>query len=72
MSDELTVSGEPTITVTNEYGHVLVRKVFTRNGERLEITAPLSGQQIRLDAVALETLAFQTPETISLLLAEQP
>jgi len=57
------------MTVANEYAYVRMRKVFTRNGERLQIAAPLSGAVIRLDAVLLEMLAGQTPESISRLLA---
>ena len=38
---------------------VVVEKVFTRTGERLEITAPRLGRSIRLDAIALESLTWQ-------------
>jgi hypothetical protein len=39
--------------------------VHTRNGERLEIEAPRRGFKIRLDAVELESLTWQTSETFS-------
>lgn len=62
---------EDVITVTNEYAHVRIKKVFTRNGERLEISAPLAGAEVRLDAVILELLAGMTAESASRLLAEE-
>lgn len=60
-----------TVTISNEFAHVLVRKVWTRNGERLEIVAPKMGRQIRLDPIELESLTWQTTETFSGFL-EQP
>ncbi len=54
--DDEQVSGE--IVVTNEFASVVVRKVLTRNGERLEIAAPSSGRSIRLDALVLESLTW--------------
>jgi hypothetical protein len=56
------------IEITNEFGHVRVCKVWTRNGERLEIEAPKLGYRIRLDPLELESLSWQTPETFSRLL----
>lgn len=52
-----------TFTIVNEFSAVVVRKVLTRNGERLEIRSPRF--QIQLDAVALEAISWQSPETIS-------
>lgn len=52
---------EPTIVVTNEFATVVVRKVRTRNGERLEISAPGSGRSVRLDALVLESLTWSDP-----------
>ena len=49
----------------NEFAEVLVRKVTTRNGVRLEIVAPKIGRRIFLDPVELESLTWQTPETFS-------
>lgn len=44
------------IIIANEFATVTVRKVETRNGERLEIR---SGENaIRLDAIALEALTW--------------
>jgi hypothetical protein len=51
--------------VVNEFATVIVRKIRTRAGERLEIGSPQLGHSIRLDALALEALSWQTPETIS-------
>lgn len=55
--------------VRNEFADVTVRVVATGNGERLEICAPRRGTRIRLDAVELEALTWQTPETFSAMLA---
>jgi hypothetical protein len=51
--------------VINEFAGVRVRKLRTRNGERLEIHSLKLGHTIRLDALALEGLSWQHPETIS-------
>jgi hypothetical protein len=61
--------GEP-FTIGNEYALARLCKVNTRNGERLEIVSPKLGFRILLDAVALEALSWQTPETLSRLLDE--
>jgi hypothetical protein len=54
-----------TIELGNEFAFVRVRKVLTRNGERLEIEAPKTGRTIRLDPVELESLTWQDPSTFS-------
>ena len=59
---------QPTITIANEFAEVRSRKVFTRNGERLEIDAFRRNSLIQLDAVELESLSWQSHETISKLL----
>jgi hypothetical protein len=53
------------LTLANEFAEVLVRKVHTRNGVRLEIVAPKLGRKVQLDPVELESLTWQTPETFS-------
>ena len=58
MEDEYT-------EISNESAIVLVRKVHTRNGVRLEIYSPETDQQVYLDPLLLESLAWQTPETFS-------
>ena len=63
MSDELAqllqgAVGEP-LTVANEFTEVVVRRVDTRNGSRLLISAPRTGQWISLDALEVEALTWQ-------------
>lgn len=58
------------IELGNEFAHVVIRKVRTRNGERLLIAAPKRGHQIILCPLELETLTWQTPDTFSAMLAE--
>jgi len=60
------------MTVSNEFADVVVRRVSTRNGMRLEIWSPRRGTSIRLDAVALDALSFQEPELITELLRRNP
>lgn len=62
---EYQYSDDPPINVANEFADIWVRKVYTRNGERLEISAPRRGYRILLDAVELESLTWQTAETFS-------
>lgn len=52
------VGEEPGILIANEFAAVVVRKVSTRNGERLEIRSVSKGSSIRLDAIALEALTW--------------
>ncbi len=56
------------VSVTNEFTSVRVRKVLTRNGERLRITAPKLGFAIDLDPLELESLTWQTADTFSRML----
>lgn len=60
------------IQIANEFADVVVRKVETRNGMRLDIWSPRRGTRIQLDAVALDCLSFQEPELISQLLSRNP
>ncbi len=69
MNDELQrlldgAVGEP-ISVANEFTEVVVRRVETRNGARLLISAPRSGQWITLDALEVEALTWQNPRTLA-------
>ncbi len=66
---DATRNGDPRIEITNEFASVVVQKVPTRNGARLEIFSPRLGQRIQLDAVALESLTWQSMETFSRFLA---
>ncbi len=61
-------SGE--IIIADEHGAVRVRKVKTRNGERLELHSLEHGRSVRLDALALESLTWQTMDTFSAFLRD--
>ncbi|MEU6749210.1 hypothetical protein ABZ914_23570 [Spirillospora sp. NPDC046719] len=61
-------AGEP-IGIGNEFTGVQVRKVWTRQGERLEILVPRHGHRILLDAMQLEIIARQDPERFTQLFA---
>lgn len=63
--DEGIVRRDASVEISNEFALVRVARVHTRNGERLEIEAPKLGYRTLLDAVALETLTWQPPETFS-------
>jgi hypothetical protein len=56
--------GEP-LTVANEFADVQVRRVDTRNGSRLLIIAPRTGQWISLDALEAEALTRQNTRTLT-------
>jgi len=60
------------IVIANEFADVVVRKVETRNGVRLEIYSPRRGACIRYDAVALDVLSYQEPQFITDLLTRTP
>ncbi len=71
MPDEAYTDGDRQTTavqeieVINEFAAVIVRKVLTRNGVRLEISSPRLGHSIKLDALALEGLTWQPMETFT-------
>jgi len=56
--------GDP-LTVANEFAEVQVRRVDTRNGSRLLISAPRTGQWISLDALEVEALTRQNTRTLT-------
>lgn len=60
--------GDMEARISNEFAEVVVRKVYTRNGERLEILAPDSGNYIRLDPLELEAITWQDHDVFSRLL----
>jgi len=60
------------ILIANEFVDVVVGKVETRNGVRLDIWSPKRGTRVQLDAVALDCLSFQPPELITELLTRNP
>jgi hypothetical protein len=53
------------ITIANEFAEVRVRRVDTRNGSRLLIESPKSGQWVALDPLEVEALTWQTTATFS-------
>lgn len=60
------------IVIANEFADVVVRRVPTRNGMRLDIWSPRRGTRVLLDAVALDCLSFQEPELITEMLSRNP
>jgi hypothetical protein len=62
--DEPTQAGEE-ITITNEFTSVSVRKVETRNGERLEIRSLRVPNVVRLDALVLESLTWRDKDDLA-------
>ena len=62
---------DPDLELANEFAHVVVRKVETRNGVRLQISAPHIGREILLCPLELESLTWQTHETFSEFLANR-
>jgi hypothetical protein len=53
------------ITIGNEFAEVRVVRVDTRNGSRLLIESPKSGQWVALDPLELESLTWQNTATFS-------
>lgn len=53
------------IELGNEFAQVRVCRVETRNGSRLLIESPKSGQWIALCPLELEALTWQGPQTFS-------
>lgn len=65
-------TGDGPIVIANEFADVVIRRIHTRNGVRLDIWSPRRGTRIQLDAVALDCLSFQPPELITEMLARTP
>jgi len=61
--------GEP-IVIGNEFSEIRVQRVDSRNGSRLLISAPKSGQWIALCPLELESLTWQTPQTFSAMIGK--
>ena len=59
---------ESKMELANEYAVVVVRRVETSTGVRLEIISPRLGTSIRLDPVELEALTWQSHDLFSKLL----
>jgi hypothetical protein len=60
---------EGSFGIANEFTGVKVRKVITRNGERLEISTPKIGHRVLLDAMQLEIISTLTPAKFNELFA---
>lgn len=58
MEDEYT-------EINNGGATALVRKVRRRNGARLEVFSPELDRRVYLDALVLESISWQTPETFA-------
>jgi len=58
--------------ISNKNAVVLVRKVRTRNGVRLEIYSPETDRRVYLDPLLIESLSWQTAETFSDTLQNPP
>ncbi|HWK60642.1 MAG TPA: hypothetical protein VNT00_04410 [Eoetvoesiella sp.] len=52
-------------SIANEFTGAWVRKVWTRNGERLEVSIPKTGNVVYLDAMQLEIIARQSPASLA-------
>lgn len=57
------------LTIANEFSEITVRHVETRNGARLLIDSPKTGQWTALDPIELEALTWQTVQTFSAMIA---
>jgi hypothetical protein len=57
-------TGDP-LVIANEFAEVIVRKVRTRNGVRLLIESPKSGQWVSVDPLELEALTWQNEATFA-------
>ncbi|MGH9064707.1 MAG: dihydrodiol dehydrogenase [Acidimicrobiales bacterium] len=62
--------GSVSFVVANEFAEVIVARVLTRNGMRLQVHSPRLGSRVQLDALELESLTWQSPETFSRFLEE--
>lgn len=58
MEDEYT-------EISTDSATALVRRVRTHNGTRLEVRSSQAGSQVRLDALLLESLSWQSPEELA-------
>lgn len=61
---EAHVTGTP-IVIANEFSEVQITRIETRNGSRLMIKSPRSGQWVTLCPLELESLTWQAPATFS-------
>jgi hypothetical protein len=59
-----TTTSDP-FQIVDDGASVTARKVFTRMGERLELTAEALGRSVRLDAIMLESVTWQDPDALA-------
>lgn len=71
-ADDGIVAGCEPVQIANEFTAVQVRKVHTRNGERLEVVCLRNGTRSLLDPMQLEIIAAQPHEVFMTLLAQSP
>jgi hypothetical protein len=60
------------LVVSNEFADVVITRVRTRNGVRLDIWSARRGTRVQLDAVELDCLSYQPKETFSELIERRP
>jgi hypothetical protein len=53
------------ITIANEFSEIRVQRVDSRNGSRLLVESPRTGQWVTLCPLELEALTWQSPQTFS-------
>lgn len=68
--DRATSSESDAIVVANEFAEVVVQRVLTHNGVRLEVSSPRLGRVVRLDPLQLEALTWQEAAAFSAMLIE--
>jgi hypothetical protein len=61
--EDATVAEE--FVIRNEFAYVVIRKVISRAGERMQITSPFFQTTVFLDALDLEGLSWQKPDFFS-------
>lgn len=70
-SDDGITRAEEPFGIGNEFTGVRVRKVWTKQGERLELYVPKQDYRILLDAMQLEIIAAQDPDKFEYLFARK-
>ena len=64
--------GDGPIVISNEFADVVITRVHTRNGVRLDIWSLRRGSRVQLDAVELYCLSYQPKETFTELIERRP
>jgi hypothetical protein len=58
------------LLIANEFAEIRVRRINTRNGARLLIESPKTGQWVTLCPLELEALTWQTTATFSAMVGQ--